>query len=230
MQLEKVTKPAAGEGKRSYGDACGTAHGLELIGDRWALLVMRELLLGPRRFSDLRRDLPGISANVLTQRLEELEGRGLVRKVRLPPPAARDAYQATDWGLEIEPVIQELGRFAARSPQHNPTLPLSPVSLMLRFRTMFDAKKARGVVGLVGFRLGEETFVARVRKGRIRTARGAVEGSDAVITASPERIAGAVYAGFSMDGLQIEGDRELAARFLSLFTLPPKVEAVGGAS
>lgn len=96
MKLEKVTTSVKTPGKRVYDDACGTAHGLELVGDRWTMLIMRELVYGPRRFSDLRKDMPGISANVLSQRLEELEKRGLLQKVRLPPPAARDAYQATD--------------------------------------------------------------------------------------------------------------------------------------
>src|SRR4028118_112001 len=180
MQLENVTKERQSEPKRTYDDACGTAHGLELVGDRWALLVMRELLLGPRRFSDLRRDLPGISANVLKQRLDELEARGLLKKVRLPPPAARDAYQATAWGLEIEPVIQALGRFAARSPGHDPSLPLSPVSLMMSFRTMLDDRKARGFDGRIGLVIGEEAFVVRVRKERLRVARGPVRSEGGV--------------------------------------------------
>ena len=118
------------ETKRRYDDACGTAHGLELIGERWALLVLRELMLGARRFSDLRADLPGISANVLTQRLAELEERGLVRRRRLPPPAASQVYEATEWGLEAEPIVQVLGRWAARSPMHDPTMPISATSIM----------------------------------------------------------------------------------------------------
>ena len=95
MELDKVTESRRTEPKRSYGDACGTAHGLELIGERWALLVLRELMLGPRRFSELRGDLPGISANVLSQRLGELEEKGLVRRRRLPPPANVQVYEAT---------------------------------------------------------------------------------------------------------------------------------------
>ena len=89
------------------------------------MLVLRELLLGPRRFSDLRADLPGISANVLTQRLAELEARGLVVRRKLPPPASVQVYEATEWGLEAEPIVQTLGRWAARSPAHDPTLPIS---------------------------------------------------------------------------------------------------------
>ncbi|MBA3577769.1 MAG: helix-turn-helix transcriptional regulator, partial [Sphingomonas sp.] len=100
MTLQKITIPRKGEARRGYGDACGTAHALELIGERWALLVLRELMLGPRRFTELKAELPGISANVLTQRLAELEERGLVRRTRLPPPASVQVYEATRWGLE----------------------------------------------------------------------------------------------------------------------------------
>ena len=132
------------EAKRRYDDACGTAHGLELIGERWALLVLRELMLGPRRFSDLRADLPGISANVLSQRLAELEARGLVERRKLPPPASVQVYEATDWGLEAEPIVQALGRWAARSPAHDPTLPISSTSVMLSLKTMIDANRAKG--------------------------------------------------------------------------------------
>ena len=191
---------------------------------------MRELLLGPRRFSDLKRDLGGISANVLKQRLDELEARGLLAKVRLPPPAARDAYRATPWGLEIEPVIQSLGRFAARSPGHDPSLPLSPVSLMISFRTMIDEKRARGFDGRIGVEIGEETFLVRVRKERLRVVRGPIEDADASISGSPEAIAAVVYGGAPAEGLAFGGDEALARGFLTLFTLPPKVEAAGAAS
>src|ERR687883_1452832 len=99
MQLQKLTTARKNEEKRRYDDACGLAHALELVGERWAMLVLRELAYGPRRFSELKADLQGISANVLTQRLTELEARGLVRKVRLPPPASVQVYEATEWGL-----------------------------------------------------------------------------------------------------------------------------------
>ena len=110
MQLDKVTKTRQIEDKRRYDDACGLAHALDLVGERWALLVLRELMFGPRRFSGLRRDLPGISANVLSQRLMELEQRGLVRRTQLAPPASVQVYEATEWGLEAAPVSTELHR------------------------------------------------------------------------------------------------------------------------
>src|SRR5437016_5273182 len=154
MQLEKVTKTRQSEEKRRYDDACGLAHALELLGERWAMLVLRELAYGPRRFSELKADLQGISANVLTQRLSELEARGLVRRVKLPPPASVQVYQATEWGLEAVPVIASLGKWAARSPHHNPNQPMSHVSLMMSLQTLLSPALANGLTARIGFRLG----------------------------------------------------------------------------
>lgn len=230
MSLEKLTKSRRSEARRGYDDACGTAHALELIGERWALLVLRELLLGPRRFSDLRADLPAISANVLTQRLGDLEQRGLVRRRRLPPPASVQVYEATEWGLETAVLIRELGRWAARSPAHDPTLPLSGVSIMLSFTAMLNAERARGFTGRVAFRFGEMSYVAEVADGTIEVRRGSPQEAAAVITGEPTGVAAVVYGGVPLDLLTIEGDRALAKRFLTLFTLPPKVEAAAALS
>jgi len=212
------------ETKRRYDDACGTAHGLELIGERWALLVLRELMLGPRRFSDLRADLPGISANVLTQRLTELEERGLVRRKKLPPPAASQVYEATEWGLEAEPIVQVLGRWAARSPLHDPTMPISATSIMLSLKTMADEKRAKGFEARIGFRLGDETFVGRMRKGRFKVARGEPKDTDFTFTGTPPQLAAVIYGGAPIDSMGFEGNANLAKRFATLFPLPPKAE------
>ena len=126
-----------------YGDACGTAFAMELVGERWSMLIIRELMLGGRRFSDLRGSLPGISAKVLTERLAGLEQAGVLTRRKLPPPAATQVYELTQWGYLAEPAIQELGRWAARSPAHDPTLPLSPVGFMLSLRTMLDKEGAK---------------------------------------------------------------------------------------
>ncbi|WP_431270558.1 winged helix-turn-helix transcriptional regulator [Dankookia sp. P2] len=157
---------------RRYADACAAAHALELVGDRWALLVMRELLLGPRRFGDLRASLPGISATVLIQRLEELEAVGIVVRRKLAPPAAVQVYALTEWGLESEPIFQALGRWAARSPLHDPTLPISAVSFLLSLRTMLDPGRAAGLRARIGFRLGEEAFLGQLAEDRIEIAAG----------------------------------------------------------
>src|SRR5205085_4882656 len=168
--------------RRSYDDACGAAHALDLVGERWALLVMRELMLGPKRFGDLRASLPGISANVLTQRLESLEAIGALNRRKLPPPASVQVYELTPWGYESEPIFQALGRWAARSPSHDPTLPLSAVSLMLSFRTMFDPARARGFAARIGFRIGEESFVVVIAKGRLDASRAALDDVQAIFT------------------------------------------------
>ncbi|MBA3511157.1 winged helix-turn-helix transcriptional regulator [Sphingomonas sp.] len=223
MQLDKLTEERQSEAKRCYDDACGTAHALDLIGERWALLVLRELMLGPRRFSELKADLPGISSNVLAQRLVELERRGLARKSRLPPPASVQVYGATDWGLEAEPIVQALGRWAARSPRHDPTLPISGVSILLSFRTMIDRDNARGIDARIGFRFGESGYVARLHDGEITVERGPPDGCDVVFTAAPTALAAVVYGGAPLDSIGVEGDMELGKRFTTLFPLPPKV-------
>lgn len=228
MSLENVTERPKSETKRGYGDACGTAHGLELIGERWALLVLRELMLGPRRFSQLRADLPGISANVLTQRLAELEERGLVAKKRLPPPADVQVYEATEWGLEAEPIVQALGRWAARSPRHDPTLPISGVSILLSMRTMIDSKRAKGLDARIGFIFGPDTYVARLRKGQIKIRRGPAAECDLVIAADPPaNLAAVLYGKAPYDLIEWTGDRKLLDRVVDLYHLPPKAPMPG---
>ena len=135
------------------------------------MLVLRELAYGPRRFSELKADLTGISANVLTQRLTEREKRGLVRKTKLPPPASVQVYEATEWGLEAVPVIASLGRWAARSPLHDPTLPMSHVSLLMSLQTLISPDLAKGVDARFCFRLGEAAYVATVHDGRLDVDR-----------------------------------------------------------
>jgi DNA-binding HxlR family transcriptional regulator len=228
MKLEKLTGKSNSRSKRHYEDACATAHALDLVGERWALLVMRELMLGPKRFSDLRESLPGISANVLTQRLEGLEAAGVLVRRKLPPPAAVQVYELTEWGYESEPIFQALGRWAARSPAHDPTLPFSTASLVLSLRTMFNAERAKDMDARIGFHLGEETFLARLAHGRLEIARGPLDGADLILTGAPPVLAGAIYGGQPLEALeqagvlQVKGDRTLAQKFVRLFPLPPK--------
>lgn len=222
MELENITKQRKSEEKRRYDDACGLAHALELIGERWGLLVLRELMLGPRRFSELKADLPGISANVLTQRLAELERRGLVRKAKLPPPASVQVYEATQWGQEVRPVIGRLGKWAARSPLHDPTLPISHVSAMLSLETMLDPRLADGLKARIGFRLGEVDYVATLADGLLGIERGDISDVDVLFRAEPAALVAVVYGGAPLDSIGVEGDLALARRFVTLFPLPPK--------
>ncbi|MEO7601736.1 MAG: helix-turn-helix domain-containing protein [Sphingomicrobium sp.] len=227
MALEKVTKSRRTEPKRSYGDACGTAHGLELIGERWALLVLRELMLGPRRFSELRADLPGISANVLSQRLGELEDKGLVRRRRLPPPASVQVYEATEWGLEAEPIVQTLGRWAARSPKHDPTLPISGVSILLSMRTMIDRARTQGIDANLNFRFGHDIYTGHLHEDGIEIVRGEHSAPNVGITADPQALAAVLYGKAPYDLIEWSGDRLLLDRFVDLFHLPSKAPLPG---
>lgn len=229
LKSQKITSEENLPSRRTYDDACGAAHALDLIGERWALLVMRELFWGPKRFSDLRTDLPGISANVLTQRLEGLEASGIVTRRKLPPPANVQVYDLTDWGRESEPIFQALGRWAARSPSHDPTRPFSASSLLLSLRTMISPKLAMHVRGKIGFRFGAQAYLANLAYGTIDIAVGAVTGADVVFTGAPAVLAAAIYGGVPLEQLEsdgaltVSGDRRLAKKFLTLFPLPEKV-------
>ncbi|WP_374405981.1 winged helix-turn-helix transcriptional regulator [Pelagerythrobacter sp.] len=226
MKLQKET----GLHGKWYEDACGTAFAMELVGERWSLLIVRELMLGARRFSDIRASLPGISAKVLTERLASLEEARVLVKRRLPPPGKAQVYELTEWGYAAEPLLQEAGRWAAQSSAHDPMLPLSPVSLMISMRTMVDKARVGAVKGAIGFAIGEDTFLAEPGKGALPIRRGDPAEADAVFRASTASIvAGGLYAGVPWEqleheaGLVIEGDRELALRYTALFELPPKL-------
>lgn len=222
MSLEKVTSTRKSEEKRRYDDACGLAHALDLLGERWAMLVLRELAYGPRRFSELRADLPGISANVLTQRLTDLEGRGLVRKTKLPPPASVQVYEATPWGLEAIPVIASLGRWAARSPLHDPTLSMSHVSVIMSLQTLLSPELADGLRAKVGFSFGDVSYVTTLTEGRLFVERRPVEDCDVTFIGSPTEIAAVIHGGAPFETIRIEGNLDLAKRFVTLFPLPSK--------
>jgi len=223
MKLEKTTKPRKGEEKRRYEDACGLAHAMELLGERWAMLVLRELAYGPRRFSELKADLTGISANVLTQRLTELEARGLVRRSKLPPPASVQVYEAPEWGLEVVPVIANLGRWAARSPLHDPSLRMSHVSVLMSLQTLISSERAEGLDARIGFKLGDASYVATVHDGRLDVDRRDAVDCEVTFTGSPSAVAAVIHGGAPFDTIEVEGDMALAKRFVTLFPLPSKV-------
>ena len=209
--------------KRRYDDACGLAHAMELIGERWAMLVLRELAYGPRRFSELRADLKGISANVLTQRLTELEARGLVKKTRLPPPASVQVYEVTDWGLQAVPIIASLGRWAASSPWHDPTLPMSHVSFVMSLQTLLSPELSRGIDRTIGFLMGDARYVTRLHDGRLDVERRDPTGCDVTFIGSPTELVAAIHGGLGLETIRVEGDMEFAKRFVTLFPLPPKI-------
>jgi len=199
---------------------------MELLGERWALLIVRELMFGPRRFSDLRASLPGISAKVLTVRLAGLAEAGVLIRRRLPSPAAVQVYELTQWGYHAEPLIQELGRWAAMSDRHDPTLPLSPVSFMLSLRTMFAAEKAGDWRARIGFRFPDTVFTGTVADGTFTVTREEPEECDATFGApQAPPLAAMVYLNVpAVDaGVEVMGDHEAARRFTTLFDLPERI-------
>jgi DNA-binding HxlR family transcriptional regulator len=223
MQLEKVTNVRRGDEKRRYDDACAAAHGMDLIGERWSMPLIRELLLGPRRFRDLKTSLNGISANVLTQRLEGLEAAGVLVRRKLPPPASVQVYELTPWGYEAAPIFQALGRWAVRSPHHDPTRPFSAVSLMLSLRTMLSPEAAGNFKARIQLYMdGESFFWVRNKRGEIRIGRGEIDEPDLILRGTPGAIAGYIYAGGHLSSIEAEGDLKLAARLPSFFPMPEK--------
>jgi DNA-binding HxlR family transcriptional regulator len=232
MELKKVTQPVSGrdetKAKRWYEDACGTALALEFFGERWSLLIMRELMLGPRRFNEMKAHLTGISANILTQRLDGLERSGVVVRRRLPPPANVQVYELTPWGYEAEPIFQTMGRWATRSPLHNPLLPLSPVSAMLSLRTMI-AEERPPLEMTVAFRFPTDAFVGRLDASDLAIERGETAVADVGFQTDPTTFVTLVYGKRPLedaeaDGrLVLTGDRALARAFIDLFALPPKI-------
>jgi DNA-binding HxlR family transcriptional regulator len=212
--------------KRGYDDGCAAAHALELVGDRWALLVVRELLLGPKRFTDLRASLPKISANVLTQRLEELVHAGIARSRKLPAPAFVAVYELTDWGLELEPVIVAVGRWAARSPYLRKGRPFSVNSSVLSLRAMFSPERARDFEARIGLRLSGLDFGAVIADGTLELLPGTLEEPDAELETDPDTLVALIYGGRSITEakrsgeLVVTGRLEVVRRFVTLFPLP----------
>jgi DNA-binding HxlR family transcriptional regulator len=222
-------------GKRTYADPCGVARALDVVGERWALLVVRELLLGPKRFSDLRTGLPHVGPDVLSQRLRELEQAGLVRRDQLPPPAASRVYELTERGHELEPVVLALGRWGSRAPFAPGRRELGVDSLVLALKTLYDPARADGVMGATfALHLGESQFTVRVAESTLEAVRAVAERPPerpaerptATITATPGVLQSVLWHerpardALRAGELTIDGDRRAGERFLRLFPLP----------
>ena len=216
---------------RTYDDPCGVARALDLIGDRWALLVVRELLLGPKRFSELRRGLPGAGQSMLTHRLAELERAGVLRRRHLGPPASASGYELTDRGHDLEPVLLALGRWGSRTPVTS-TTGLSIDALALALRTTFDPAGTGDLRVRCELRLDGDTLVAEVRDGTFTLTRGAAQAPDVVLETSAaglrsltfgaEPLAAAEDAGL----VTVRGDRQAATRLLKLFPRPAQAPLI----
>ncbi|MGZ6642816.1 MAG: winged helix-turn-helix transcriptional regulator [Solirubrobacteraceae bacterium] len=212
--------------KRTYGDRCGIARALDIAGERWALLVVRELLLGPKRFTDLRAGLPHVGPDVLAQRLRELEQSGIVRRGTLPPPAGSRIYELTERGRELEPVVLALGRFGSVAPFPPGEAEIGVDAVVIALKSLFAPAGVEGRTASYELRLGEQSFRVDVADGRIEIARGSAPAPDATIETNPGTLASVLWHGRTLDearragDVAIEGDRRAVTRFLRLFPLP----------
>jgi DNA-binding HxlR family transcriptional regulator len=192
------------------------ARALDVVGERWALLIVRELLLGPRRFSDLRTSL-GASPNVVSQRLEELTAAGVVQR----RSAGGALYELTDWGGELRPILLQLGRWGARTA-HQPAAELSVSSLMLALEATFVPHDAAELATSYELRLDEERFSAAIAARTLTIARGAPRSPDAVIETDPNTLRALVFGDRKLAGapVEIRGDVRLGRAFFRLFARP----------
>lgn len=203
-------------GVRSYGDPCGIARALDAVGERWALLIVRELVLGPKRFTDLRAAL-GASPNVLTQRLGELEEAGVVQRRQ----AGVALYELTDWGKQLHPILLELGRWGARSSQR-PVGELSVDALLVALESTFVPEQAAGLRASYELKLGQERFGVEVGEGAIAITRGSPRKADAVIETDPATLRALAFGDLKLAAAPVElnGDIRLAKAFFKLFARP----------
>jgi DNA-binding HxlR family transcriptional regulator len=206
--------------KRSYFQYCGVARALDLVGERWALLVIRELVLGPKRFTDLRAGLPGVAPNVLATRLRELEAGGVVQKRRLPPPAASTVYELTEYGQELRPALLALGRWGAKTlGERQESQSLRSEWLAVALTGFFRPEEAAELEASVELRLTDGTYRAHIELGELRVEQSQ-EGDtpDLVVTTDENTLIG-YLAGAPVPpaALSPEGDLTLLRRLPRIF-------------
>ncbi|MEV0168645.1 winged helix-turn-helix transcriptional regulator [Nonomuraea fuscirosea] len=209
--------------KRRYDDGCGVALAMNILGERWSMLIVRDLLLGPQRFVDLQAGLPDISPNVLSHRLRELQESGVLQRRMLPPPAASRVYDLTTWGAELAPIVTALGLWGSRTPIMPRTGEMRPNSLMLSLRSTFSPSDEPDWSANYEIRIGADTFCVRVNRGRLtEMARGpAAVPADAVIATDHKTLGLLVTNGEDLETavgsgrMTLTGDIEAARRFLA---------------
>ena len=208
---------------RRYDDPCGTARALEVVGERWAVLVVRELLFGPKRFGAIRAGLHGVSPNVLSQRLRELESAGVVRRGTLSPPADVAVYELTERGRALEPILLELGRWGSREPIDTNS-DLGVDALMLALKTLFAAEHAFDAT--FGITVDREDFRVAVHDRAIDVRRGAATDARTHLTTDAKTLRAVAFGRESIshaeaaDRLIISGDRRPAQKFSRMFSAP----------
>jgi DNA-binding HxlR family transcriptional regulator len=212
---------------RSYGKYCGLVHALELVGERWALVLVSDLLRGPKRFTELQRGQPRIPSNVLSARLKELEEAGVVRRRALPRPATGVGYELTEYGRELEDVVLRLGLWGARSmPEPRSEEVVTTDTVLLGLRSTFRPEAARDLQASYELRLGEIIVHARVDHGALEVDEGPLAEADLVLEtdlALRLLMTGELSPGEAIKSgnLRITGKRKLLERFVDVFHIPP---------
>jgi DNA-binding HxlR family transcriptional regulator len=207
---------------RSYRQQCGIARALDLVGERWAMLVMRDLILGPKRFTDLRESLHGIATNVLTQRLKQLERDGIVRRRPLPPPAASTVYELTEYGRDLEPVLLAFGRWGARTiGERTPERSVRSEWFGVGLKAYFQPDAARDVHATVALRFDDGSLTICLDGGDISVTTEPSDSADLTLTAPDPGLVAGYLAGRGVPdrALSPEGDLALLKRLPAIFPL-----------
>ncbi|MCW2864099.1 MAG: transcriptional regulator, HxlR family [Actinoallomurus sp.] len=203
---------------RTYGDPCAAARALDLIGERWALVIVRELLFGPKRYSDLQSGLPGASPTVLSQRLRDLEQGEVIQRRKLGPPARAWVYELTDWGHQLQPILVQLGRWGRHAPAEQTTMALGTDSLMLALQSHLQPSRLRDLDATVLIDLGEDLFTLGVADGELTIQRGEPSRWDVAVRTDTATFKALVIDGRSAgdlgDRLEITGDRDALQHLL----------------
>lgn len=212
--------------KRRYHQYCGIAHALDLVGERWTLLIVRELLTGPKRFKDLEAGLPGISTNLLSTRLQFLQEKGIAERRTLPPPASTEAYALTVLGQDLEPVVVELGRWGIQTlGRPEPDDAFHPPWLLLSLEGYFVPERAADLREVHEYRIGDTVFHARIHDGSISTAQGPGPSPDFTLTTDEETFLDVTVGtmswdeAFAADRATLTGSRDAFDRLDELFDL-----------
>lgn len=211
-------------GQRQYDDPCGVARSLNVLGDRWALLVIRDLLSGPKRFTDLMDGLPGASPNVITQRLSDLTEAGVVRRRRLPAPASVQVYELTERGCGLEPVLLHLGRWGSDLPYSSERRVLGHDSLVLSLKAAWDPRRGADLAGVYDLRIDREAFALTVEGGTLTAARGPAASPDAVLKTDAQTLTAIVtgrlsaQAALASGKLAIEGSHTAIRRATAIIS------------
>jgi DNA-binding HxlR family transcriptional regulator len=209
--------------RRQYDQYCPVAGALDIVGERWAMLIVRELLLGPKRFVDLESGLPGIGTNTLTTRLDELERADVVERRRLPAPSAATVYELTVWGRGLEPIVYAIARWGApRLGAATPRYPLRATWLGTALMAFFRRDAVRGLTTVVELVLPTGTLALHIRRGTLRVTEGAAEAPALRITATEQDfvqllMAGAPRNALPKRNLRLEGDAALIDRLVDAF-------------